>query len=144
MTALSQFTKLQLTKGRFHRRSLIMTENEKNLINLATGKLFSSQLNPIYASIQNYRKFLKAEEGHDFTLTEATDRWVMDIEEPIMNAIYSDAVIKAAMGSMRYNLFFELLYRTELNGYRFSRSMARQSAIRRSSGLRWHIARMMA
>ena len=86
-----------------------MTENERNLINTATGKLFASHLNPIYASIQNYRKFLREHEGRDLTFTEATDRWVMDVEEPIMSTIYGDAVIKAAMGSMRYNLFFELL-----------------------------------
>lgn len=121
-----------------------MTENERNLINTATGKLFASHLNPIYASIQNYRKFLREHEEKDLTFTEATDRWVMDVEEPIMSTIYGDAVIKAAMGSMRYNLFFELLYRTELNGYRFSRADARQSALRRSSGLRWHIAKMLA
>ena len=132
-----------MTKGRFEGESE-MTENEKNLINKATGNLFSSQINPIYASIQNYRKFLSSKEGTKLTFPEAVDHWVMDIEEPIISTIYSDSVIKAAMGNMRYNLFFELLYKTELNNYVFSKDEARKSAIRRSSGLRCHIARMMA
>ncbi len=121
-----------------------MTEKEGILIDKATGRLFTPQLAAIYGSIQNYRRYIRNTEGLEADLEEATSRWVGDVERPIMQALQGDPVIRMAMGGMRYNLFFELLYRTEMNGYRFDINAARLSALRRSSGFRGQLARLMA
>ena len=122
-----------------------MKDHERFLVENALPGRFRNDAPAVYASIQNYRRFMAGHNGVQVDFQQALESWCAEIKNPILRQLEKDIVIRVALGKDRsYNLFFPVLYETEERGFRFNPSIARKMALRRAEGLRNTIAGMLA